>query len=214
MVSTTFTETSCGSARKDDPVDHDSHPTIQHRGVFARGWCATASRAPTFRSKTFWWTSECTYLTHFALLSLVFGNYHKHSLTITLAASPHRLHRQCHERVWQHGAKQQTREHPRADWVHSSNFSLDTESSVQCETDRGRRSNRKTFPDCRSGIPCCVKNVGPFSDPLIELRYQSNAAHVVRDGAEGTDGQSHCQSCPKLPKQHRTCRTMSAQRGS
>ena len=50
-------------------------------------------------------------------------------------------------------------------------------------------------------IPCGVKNFGPFSDPLIELRHQSNAPRVVRDGAEITDGQSDCQACPKLPGQ-------------
>ena len=53
-----------------------------------------------------------------------------------------------------------------------------------------------------SGTPCCVKNVDPFSDPLIGLRHQRSAARVVRDGAESTDGQSLCQTAERARSSH------------
>ena len=102
----------------------------------------------------------------------------------------------CIKRVWHHGAEQHAGEDPRVKDVHTSNVSSDTESSELRKTHKSRRTNCKTFPNFRRGVLCCVKYVSTFSDPLIKLRHLSDAARVDRDGAEGIDGQSHCQ-CAK-----------------
>ena len=57
---------------------------------------------------------------------------------------PHKLHRQCSERVWHHGAEQQAGEDPRVEDVHTSNVSSDAESSEQRKTHESRRTNCKT----------------------------------------------------------------------